>query len=639
MKISPTRVLFASAINPVHKKVPVLLHNEKPICESLVVLEYVDETWKQFPLLPQDPYERAKARFWAKFGDDKVFQSIVYGILLKQGKEQEEEIPKAMENLEYLEEELKGKKFFGGEKIGLVDLALGWLAYYLGVTVNKIWCSFDRRERTTRSNTYSTAKLEIFRRRVKGKKFFGGEKIGLVDLALGWLAYYLEIYEEKHPLSPPHFNGENYHVWAVKMRAYLRGPPGWPIIGNIFDLGTEPHRALQELKLKYGPVLRLRLGSMDTVVIQSAKAAAQLLKNHDASFCDGKPLDVFTCHNYRDGSLAVGRFSPYWRTVRRLCSVEMMTVKRINDKASIRRKCIDQMIRNIEDDTAAANARGEVRGSEFTPLSLSNGIQRVKRNMSRDMARALKIVEGFVKERLEEYKLGNEEKNNKDFLDTLLEFEGDGKDWHEKIPYERIIIIILEMFFAGQRLQVQQQNGLCRVTSSFTRSKKHNARYKFHGYHIAKDTQVFVNAWAIGRDPDSWEDPLTFKPERFLGSNIDYKGQNFELIPFGSGRRICIGLERSFLGTQSNLALSSRSYSIALKEMLPRRSNNSQYVDSQGYLRFPVGSSPGSYLMFQSGSISILSKAFSSDRPKTSISPSKSSATESQLPPNEGAEE
>ncbi|XP_057998870.1 uncharacterized protein LOC131168878 [Hevea brasiliensis] len=74
--------------------------------------------------------------------------------------------------------------------------------------------------------------------------------------------------------------------------------------------------------------------------------------------------------------------------------------------------------------------------------------------------------------------------------------------------------------------------------------------------------------------------------------------------------------------------------------MLPRRSNNSQYVDSHGYLRFPVGSSPVREVIscFRvDPSISILSKAFSSDRPKTSISPSKSSATESQLPPNEGA--
>ncbi|CAL5331014.1 unnamed protein product [Camellia sinensis] len=118
--------------NPVHKKVPVLVHNGKPISESLVILEYIDETWKHNPLLPEDPYERATARFWAKFGDEKLSKSV-FNFLITQGKEQEEAIPQVMENLKYIEEQLKGNKFFGGETIGYTDIAFGWIANLLSV--------------------------------------------------------------------------------------------------------------------------------------------------------------------------------------------------------------------------------------------------------------------------------------------------------------------------------------------------------------------------------------------------------------------------------------------------------------------------------------------------------------------------
>ena len=76
MKISPTRALYLSYTIQFTKKIPVLVHDGKPVVESLIILEYIEETWKQNPLSPEDPMERAAARFWAKFGDDMVCKSL-----------------------------------------------------------------------------------------------------------------------------------------------------------------------------------------------------------------------------------------------------------------------------------------------------------------------------------------------------------------------------------------------------------------------------------------------------------------------------------------------------------------------------------------------------------------------------------
>lgn len=64
--------------NPVYKKIPVLLHGGKPIAESTVVLEYIEEVWPQNPLRSRDPYERAISRFWTKFAADNVCVKPVF---------------------------------------------------------------------------------------------------------------------------------------------------------------------------------------------------------------------------------------------------------------------------------------------------------------------------------------------------------------------------------------------------------------------------------------------------------------------------------------------------------------------------------------------------------------------------------
>ncbi|XVF76292.1 hypothetical protein PTKIN_Ptkin13bG0254700 [Pterospermum kingtungense] len=418
------------------------------------------------------------------------------------------------------------------------------------------------------------------------------------------------------------------------------GPPGWPVFGNIFDLGTVPHQTLYKLRFKYGPVLGLKLGLVNTVVIQSAKAASELFKNHDQDFCDRKCPVALIAHNYGQGAISLGRYGNYWRFVRRICSTEFLVNRRINEMAPLRRKCIDDMTRYMEEDVAAAHARGqegkvnlahylflmsfnlvgnlvlsrdilssrseegkeffdamnkvmEWAGmpnlSDFFPVLKWLDPQGIQRNMARDMGQAMKIVSKFVEQKIKDLKLAKE-KTTKDLLDVFLEYEGEGKKGNETISNQNIIIVILKMFFAGSETTSSTiewaMAELLRNPEMMTKAKEELDRIigperkveesdmdqlpylqaviketlrlhpavplilprnamrdtNYMGYLIPKDTQIFVNAWAIGRDPESWEDPLTFKPERFLRSKLDYKGQNFELIPFGAGRRICIGI-------------------------------------------------------------------------------------------------
>uniref|UniRef100_A0A0D9WVJ7 glutathione transferase n=1 Tax=Leersia perrieri TaxID=77586 RepID=A0A0D9WVJ7_9ORYZ len=97
-------------MNPVHRSIPILIHRGRPICGSLNIVEYVDEMWGQKSgarLLPVDPLERANARFWADFGDEKMAakEELLY-------------------HLKCLEGVLGEKDFFGGKEFGFLDVAL-----------------------------------------------------------------------------------------------------------------------------------------------------------------------------------------------------------------------------------------------------------------------------------------------------------------------------------------------------------------------------------------------------------------------------------------------------------------------------------------------------------------------------------
>lgn len=418
------------------------------------------------------------------------------------------------------------------------------------------------------------------------------------------------------------------------------GPRGWPVIGNMLELGDMPHRSLFKLRFKYGPVIWLKLGSVNTVVVQSAKAAEIMFKNHDLAFADRRSPEALTSFGFNEGAMAFNIYTPYWREIRKICAAELLSNIRLNETADIRRQGIDKMVSWIEDESKASKARGEsgeidiadlsfryyfsligqltlsrdVLGSEnndgpeffeamvtlmelatapnvsdFLPFLKWLDPEGIKRKMLKAMGRCVKIVARYVKERVEERKLGTKKS---DLLEILLDYEV--RDRKEGVPDKfaehNIILIILEMFLAGsettssaiewamaalmrypEQMKKVKEEELDRVvgptknveesdidklpylqavlketfrcyvtTPLLPRSAREDTNYM--GYFIPKGTQLIVNGWGIGRDPESWEDPLSFKPKRFLGSDLDYKGQHYEYLPFGSGRRMCAGL-------------------------------------------------------------------------------------------------
>ncbi|KAJ1296518.1 hypothetical protein BS78_01G307300 [Paspalum vaginatum] len=126
--------------NPVHKKIPVLLHHGKPVCESLVILQYIDEVWPSSSggapaaLLPADPYTRAVHRFWAQYIDDKVPSAVrvLKGTDAVDKDQAAGQLAAALQLLEQAFVELShGKHCFGGGSVGYLDLALvshvGWV--------------------------------------------------------------------------------------------------------------------------------------------------------------------------------------------------------------------------------------------------------------------------------------------------------------------------------------------------------------------------------------------------------------------------------------------------------------------------------------------------------------------------------
>jgi cytochrome P450 len=147
--------------------------------------------------------------------------------------------------------------------------------------------------------------------------------------------------------------GLMFVVLFVTQRKKLRlpqGPRSLPIIGNIHQLGNDAHTFLWQEAKKYGPIMYLRLGSQGLVVASSAEAAREFVKVQDKVWAGRESstgMDMFT-YNHLD--IVGAPYGPYWLHLRKICTMELFTTKRLESFRPPRTDEFNQMIKSIMDD-------------------------------------------------------------------------------------------------------------------------------------------------------------------------------------------------------------------------------------------------------------------------------------------------
>jgi len=446
---------------------------------------------------------------------------------------------------------------------------------------------------------------------------------------LGWLFWYFVL------LGSAVIAFLVFDVWRKTYSRLPPGPSGWPLIGNLLQVGKKPNESFFQLAIKYGPLMTLSLGMKTTVVVSSSAMAREVLKTHN-HIMSGRIVTqaakVLSRHKY---SMAFSQYGSHWRMLRRVSNIELFSVKKLEALQYLRRDQVNRMIHQIFQDAvkgkrvdighisfqSSFNLLGKMvfskdvfdpqfsRASrelkdvlsklvvlhatpnlaDFFPCLQFLDPQGVYRSTEIYTKKLYDVLDKFIEDRLRTRSNENSERSHseKDLLDVLLEMRS-----HE-FTLAHIRGYITEIFGAGaqttantiewamielirnpekmERVQAELEEvvGRERMVEESDAERlpylgavvkevfrlhppaplliPHRAdnRCEIAGFVIPKHTQIIIIVWAIGRDPSIWKEPLKFIPERFIDdemSSVDYRGQNFELIPFGAGRRMCVGL-------------------------------------------------------------------------------------------------
>lgn len=113
-------------------------------------------------------------------------------------------------------------------------------------------------------------------------------------------------------------------------------PPKFPILGNLHQLGPYPHRSLRSLAQRYGPLMQLHFGSIPVLVASSADVAREIMKTHDLTFSNRPKFNIADKLLYEGQDVSTAPYGEYWRQMRSICVLQLLTNKRVQSFRSVR---------------------------------------------------------------------------------------------------------------------------------------------------------------------------------------------------------------------------------------------------------------------------------------------------------------
>lgn len=147
-----------------------------------------------------------------------------------------------------------------------------------------------------------------------------------------------------------------YTSLSMILRCHQKPPPGslgLPLIGHLHMLGKLPHRTLFKLSQKYGPIMSLHLGSIPTIVVSSPAAAELFLKTNDAIFAN-RPKSQAADHLwYGTKTMVLTEYGAYWRSVRKFCTLELLSTTNIDSFAGMRREELGFLVESLKEAAKA----------------------------------------------------------------------------------------------------------------------------------------------------------------------------------------------------------------------------------------------------------------------------------------------